>query len=154
MLVVFPLGLLVTSLIFDIIYLGTGDGTWTNVSEYLIGAGVLGGLLAAVPGLIDWLSIPAGTRAKSIGLWHGLGNVLVVVLFIINWFLRLPSPAETGAGPIVLSFIGIGIGAVTGWLGGELVDRLGIGVDEGANPDAPSSLSHQSPMEPGTHRAA
>lgn len=140
MLVVFPLGLLVTSLIFDIIYLGTGDGVWTNTAEYLIGAGVLGGLVAAVPGLIDWLSIPDGTRAKAIGLWHGIGNLVVVILFIINWFVRLPSPSTTGAGPIVLSFIGIGIGAVTAWLGGELVDRLGIGVDEGANPNAPSSL--------------
>lgn len=155
MLVVFPLGLLITSLIFDIIYLGTGDGVWTNIAEYMIGAGVLGGLLAALPGFIDWLAIPAGTRAKAIGLWHAVGNVVVLVLFIISWFWRLPSPATTGAGPIVLSFIGVGIGAVTGWLGGELVDRLGIGVDEGANPNAPSSLSSRSArVEPPVHRAA
>src|SRR5437867_12982020 len=74
MLIVFPLGFLATSLIFDIMYLGTGDGKWTNIAEYMIGAGVIGGLLAVLFGLVDWLAIPSGTRAKSIGLWHGLGN--------------------------------------------------------------------------------
>src|SRR4051812_35361705 len=96
MLVVFPLGLLVTSLIFDFIRLGTGNGTWSLVAEYMIGAGVIGGLIAAVPGLIDWLSIPAGTRAKAIGAWHGIGNVIVVVLFAISWLMRRPLPEEPG----------------------------------------------------------
>ncbi len=146
MLVVFPLGLLATSLIFDIIYLATGDGAWTAVAEYLIGAGVIGGLLAAVPGLLEWLAIPNGTRAKYIGLWHAGANVVVVVLFAINWFVRRPSPATTGAGPIVLSFIGIAIALVSGWLGGELVDRRGVGVDDGAHLDAPSSLSGRVPV--------
>ena len=150
MLVVFPLGLLVTSLIFDFIQIGTGNGTWSLVAEYMIGAGVIGGLLAAIFGLIDWLAIPSGTRAKSIGVWHGLGNVVVVLLFIGSWLLRLPSPTQPVTGSIVLSVIGVCIGAVTGWLGGELVDRLGIGVDEGANPNAPSSISG----EPASRRVA
>jgi uncharacterized membrane protein len=141
MLVVFPLGLLVTSLIFDFIGLGTGNGTWNLVAEYMIGAGVVGGLVAAVFGLIDWLSIPAGTRAKAIGAWHGILNVTVVLLFAVNWLLRYPSPSEPGTGPIALSAVAVCIGAVAGWLGGELVDRLGIGVDEGANPNAPNSIS-------------
>jgi uncharacterized membrane protein len=42
---------------------------------------------------------------------------------------------------LVFSFFGLGLALVTGWLGGELVDRLGVGVDEGANLDAPSSLT-------------
>src|SRR4051794_10420395 len=65
MLIVFPLGLLVTSLIFDFIGLAAGNGTWNLVAEYMIGAAVIGGLVAAVPGFLDWLSIPAGTRAKA-----------------------------------------------------------------------------------------
>ena len=149
MLVVFPLGLLITSLILDFIRLGTGDGMWSLVAEYMIGAGVVGGLLAAVFGLLDWLAIPKGTRAKAIGIWHGLGNVVVVLLFIASWFLRLPSPRQPGNAALVLSIVGVCVGAVSGWLGGELVDRLGIGVDDGANPDAPSSLSH----EPASRRA-
>ena len=141
MLVVFPLGLLVTSLIFDFIRLGTGNGTWGLVAEYMIGAGIIGGLVAAVFGLIDWLSIPAGTRAKTIGAWHGIGNVIVVLLFAISWAMRRDLPETPGTLPFVLSIVAVLIGAVTGWLGGELVDRLGIGVDEGANPNAPNSLS-------------
>lgn len=155
MLIVFPLGLLATSLIFDIIYLATGNGKWTYIAEYMIGAGVLGGFAAAIFGLADWLAIPDGTRAKQIGLWHGAGNAIVLLLFIINWFVRLPSPSTTGAGPIVLSFIAIGLALVTAWLGGELVHRLGVGVDDDANLNAPSSLSPApAPTQPRPRRAA
>ena len=93
MLIVFPLGLLPVAAIFDIIYLYTDNGHWADVSYWIIAAGVIGGLVAAVFGLIDWLGIPNGTRAKSIGLVHGLTNVVVVVLFIVSWLLRRPNPA-------------------------------------------------------------
>src|SRR4051794_20517907 len=88
MLIVFPLGLLITAVVFDIIYLITDHGRWSDYGWHLIAAGIIGGLLAAVFGLIDWLAIPRGTRAKSIGLWHGIGNVVVVVLFGVSWLLR------------------------------------------------------------------
>jgi uncharacterized membrane protein len=107
----------------------------------MIAAGIIGGLLAAVFGLIDWWAIPSGTRAKAIGLWHGLGNVIVVLLFIVSWFMRKPAPTAPSTGAFVLSFIAVALALVTGWLGGELVDRLGVGVDRGAHLDAPSSLS-------------
>src|SRR5438270_13069245 len=141
MLIVFPLGLLATAVIFDCIALATGNGAWSGMAFFLIAAGVIGGLLAAVFGLIDWLAIPSGTRAKAIGLWHGIGNVVVVLLFIISWFLRRPDPANPGTTAFALSFIAVVLALVTGWLGGELVDRLGVGVDRGAHLDAPSSLS-------------
>src|SRR4029453_6789746 len=93
-------------------------------------------------GLIDWLNIPSGTRAKSVGMWHGLGNVLVVVLFALSWWLRSGDPTHTpSTTAFILALLGIGIGAVTGWLGGEMVDRLGVGVDPGAPLDGPDSLS-------------
>ncbi|HZQ21743.1 MAG TPA: DUF2231 domain-containing protein [Terriglobales bacterium] len=141
MLIVFPLGLLATAVAFDVVGLSTGDRSWFGISFWMIAAGIIGGLLAAIPGLIDWWFIPQGTRAKAIGLWHGAGNVLVVVLFIISWFLRRGAPAEPSGGALALSFIAVALGLVTGWLGGELVDRLGVGVDPGAHLDAPSSLS-------------
>lgn len=109
------------------------------VAFYMIGVGVLGGLLSAVFGAIDWWAIPQGTRAKALGLWHGVGNVIVAALFIISWFLRRDMPAAPPSGAFVLSILAVLLGAAA-WLGGELVDRLGIGVDEGANPNAPSSL--------------
>jgi uncharacterized membrane protein len=141
MLIVFPLGLLATAVAFDIVGLSNGDSSWFAISFWMIAAGIIGGLLAAIFGLIDWWAIPSGTRAKAIGLWHGLGNVIVVLLFIVSWFMRKPMPTAPRTGAFVLSFIAVALALVTGWLGGELVDRLGVGVDRDAHLDAPSSLS-------------
>ena len=141
MLIVFPLGLLGTSLLFDILHVATGGDHWAQVSYFMIAAGIVSGLIAAPFGLIDWLSIPSDTRAKRIGLLHGGGNVVVLLLFAISWFLRRDLPIAPGGLEIGLSALAVGLALVTGWLGGELVDRLGVGVDEGANVDAPSSLS-------------
>jgi len=145
-LVPFPLGLLTTSVIFDVIHLFTGGLRWAEVSFWMIAAGVIGGLLAAVFGLIDWLAIPSGTRAKVIGLGHGLSNVVMVALFAMSWLLRSGAPGEPGVLPIVLSFLGVGLASLGGFLGGELVFRLGIGVAEGANPNA-SGLSSERASE-------
>ncbi len=76
---------------------------------------------------------------------HGTGNVIVVAIFAASWWLRRPSPSAPGTLPIVLAGIAVGIALVTGWLGGELVDRLSVGVDDGANLNAPSSLSGRVP---------
>lgn len=141
MLIVFPLGLLSTAVIFDVIYLVSSNPQWTVVAYYMIGAGVLGGLAAAVFGWLDWVAIPGGTRAKRIGLWHGAGNVVVLGLFILSWVLRRDNPEMPPTGAIVAGLTGLVVAVVTSWLGGELVDRLGVGVDDGAHLDSPSSLS-------------
>ncbi len=148
-LIPFPLGLLFTAVVFDVIHLITGGTQWSLVSFWMIAAGVIGGLLAAPFGFIDWTAIPAGTRAKRVGAVHGLGNVVVVGLFGASWLLR-NAGVETHPGtlPLVLSFAGGGLSIITGWLGGELVDRLGIGVEEGAHPNAPSSLSGRPASSP------
>jgi uncharacterized membrane protein len=142
MLIVFPLGLLATAAAFDIVSLVQGDPSWYGVSYWMIAAGIVGGLLAAVFGLIDWIAIPARTRAKNIGLLHGVTNVLVVLLFIVSWLIRSSTDAHVpGTAGLVCSFFGVVLALLGGWLGGELVDRLGIGVDPGAHPNASSSLS-------------
>jgi uncharacterized membrane protein len=141
MLIVFPLGLLATAVIFDVIYLATKNGLWTQTAFWMIAAGIIGGLVSAIFGLVDWLAIPAGTRAKRVGLLHGVGNVVVVVLFAASWLVRRRDPPAPETIAFVLSFVGVGLALVTGWLGGELVDRLGVGVDDGAHLDSPSSLS-------------
>jgi len=64
MLIVFPLGLFSVAAIFDIIYVSTQNGHWADIAFWMIAAGIIGGLIAAVFGFIDWLSIPEGTRAK------------------------------------------------------------------------------------------
>lgn len=142
MLIVFPLGLLATSIFFDVIALAADHPGLSQASYYMIAAGIISALIAAVFGLIDFLAIPNGTRAKRIGFMHGLGNVIVVILFTTSWVLRRGHPADPGTMAIILSGAGAALGGLTGWLGGELVDRLGVGVDEGANLDAPSSLTH------------
>jgi uncharacterized membrane protein len=149
MLVVFPLGLLVMGVIFDIIYKATGSVQFATVAYWNITAGILTGLLAAVFGFVDWLAIPPGTRAKAVGAWHGGGNVFVVALFAANWLLRRDNP---GAAPDTLAFVlellALVGGTITAWLGGELVDRLGVGVDPGAHLDAPNSLSGRPARQP------
>src|SRR3954468_18977094 len=89
MLIVLPLGLLSLGVVFDIVYLVTNDATFAEVAFWNITAGIPGGLLAAVFGLIDWLAIPKGTRAKRIGAWHGGGNLAIVLTFLVSCFLRL-----------------------------------------------------------------
>ncbi len=142
MLIVFPLGLLATAVVFDVIYLATDNPTWTTVAYYMIAAGIIGGLLAAPFGYIDWHAIPANTRAKTVGLAHGVGNLIVVVLFLVSWLLRRDAPEQPDALALLLSFAGAGLALVTAWLGGELVARLGVGVYDDANLNASNSLSH------------
>jgi uncharacterized membrane protein len=141
MLVNFPLGLLMTSVVFDIIHWVTGNGYWSGIAFWMIVAGAITGLLAAIVGTIDALAIPSGTRAKSVSFVHGGGNFLILALFAVSWFLRSSVPGNPPIIAYVLSFLGAALLGITGWLGGELTLRLGIGVDEGANLNAPSSLS-------------
>ena len=143
-LIVFPLGLLATGVVFDVIYLIWGNPEMASVAYYMIAAGIVGGLLAAPFGWIDWFAIPSDTRAKTIGLMHGLGNTVALLLFAGSWWLRYDQPVRPELMASILSFLGAGMAALGGWLGGELVERLGVGVDEGANLNAPSSLSSAS----------
>jgi uncharacterized membrane protein len=141
-LIVFPLGLLATSVLFTAIYFVNDNLDMSIVSYWMIVAGVVSGVVAAVPGIIDWLAIPKGTRAKRVGAVHGIGNVLVLILFGLSWLLRSDEPAYTPSlASLVISLVAFVIAGFTGWLGGELVDRLGVGVDDGANVNAPNSLS-------------
>jgi uncharacterized membrane protein len=139
MLIVFPLGLLSMSVVFDILYFAQKNPDFGIASYYMLAAGIIGALCAAVFGLLDWLKIPDNTRAKSVGSWHGIGNAIVAVLFLLSWFVR-KTIVVPDANSFVLAAAGLTLALFTGWLGGELVNRLGIGVDEGANPNAPSSL--------------
>ena len=145
-LIVFPLGLLAASTFFEIFYYITGRPEFSVVTFWLIVGGLIGGAVAAPFGWLDWFAIPSGTRAKSVGLAHGSVFVGVLLLFAISCYLRwglsvAPSPAAT-----VFLVCGFLLASVGGWLGGELVERLGISVHDGANPDAPSSLSTNAPI--------
>jgi uncharacterized membrane protein len=144
-LIVFPLALLFTSVVFDVIHLVSGNSLWAVVAFWMAAAGVAGGLAAAPFGLWDWVGVPNGTRAKRVGLLHGVGNVIVLLLFAASIMLRKDNTAAPEGFAILLSIVGAALSLVTGWLGGELVTRLSVGVDAGANHNAPSSLSGRVP---------
>src|SRR5687768_3312557 len=142
MLIVLPLGLFIGAVVFDAVYLWRDSLAFATAAYWNIAAGIVGGLLAAVFGAIDWFAITAGTRAKRIGLLHGGSNVVVVLIFALVWLMRGDSPdAAPTTTLFFMEVVALALGSVAGWLGGELVDRLGVGVDDGAHLDAPSSLS-------------
>lgn len=140
-LIVFPLGLLATAVIFDVLYAVTNDSTMATTAFWILVAGVIGGLLAAPFGWLNWLAILRGARAKAVGLWYGSGNVVVLLLFLGSWLLWREEPGRPGLWTHVLAMLGAGLALVTGWIGGESVGRLRVGVAQGAHVNARNSSS-------------
>lgn len=123
-LIVFPLGLLATSFFFDLAWLARGREQLAIVAWWLIFAGVVGGMAAALFGLVDWLAIPRGTRARRVGALHGGGMGIVALLYAASWLLRRDAPADPDGTAILLSGLGVFLTVITGWLGGELANRM------------------------------
>lgn len=141
MLIPIPAGLFIVGAILDIVHAFV-DTTWIpTVTYWNIAIGIVSALVAAVFGLADWTKIPQNTRAKRVGALHGVGNVVAVVLFGLALWIRsgLPDRAVNNTA-LALEIVAFALLGLTAWLGGELVDRLGIGVDDGAHVDAPNSL--------------
>ena len=128
MLVPIPIGLWVFALVCDLIYLGgSTNPAWNTVAFYCMGGGIVGALAAAVPGLIDLLALPAGPRATAIK--HMTINLIVVVLFVVNFWSRMDPPHAPGK-LVWLTLICVALLAVSGWLGGKMVFEHGIAVDD------------------------
>lgn len=125
-LVPLPIGLWIFALVADVAALAFGGGQWRAVAYYCIGGGVVGALLAAVPGLVDLLSM-RDPVVRGIGIRHMVLNLAAVAVFALNFFLR--SRAADHAGPWWLTLVGVGLIGLSGWLGGEMVYRHGVGVD-------------------------
>jgi uncharacterized membrane protein len=140
MLVVFPIGLWVFSFVCDIlrILIWPTNPYLSVASLYAICGGIIGALLAAVPGFIDYLSI-RNYNIKRIARNHMLLNLTAVVLFIINYFLRASRPEPSGL-VVGLSFVTLLIISASGWLGGELVYRHGMGVDTSGTATRPEAM--------------
>ena len=151
MLVVFPLGMLGAAAAFDVLYRVQHNAQWALIAYWMIAAGVIMGLVAAPFGLLDWWKIPSGTRAYRIGLFHLFINVGALVVFTISFLVRRADPAAPTLLASLLAWVAILGNFVAAWFGGELVDRLGVGVSSNASLDAPSSLT--SPTIP-THSAS
>jgi len=148
MLIVYPLGLLSTAVAFDVFYIATGNEDLATFAFWALVAGLIGGLAAAIFGFIDWNAIPAGTRAKRIGLLHGGGNLVVVALFAVSLVTRLSDPTYLPSIlPALVGLAGAAVALGTAWLGGELVYRLRVGVDDDAGLDASNSLARDGAVE-------
>jgi uncharacterized membrane protein len=139
-LVAFPVGLLATAVILDLIAIFGRYPSAVIAAYWTMACGIVGALLAAPFGLIDLLAIRKDTRAARVGRLHGGGNVLVLLLFIGSWLIRREHELQPTVVALMLSFGGGALAFITAWLGGELVARLGVGVSDGAHLDAPSSL--------------
>lgn len=127
MLVPIPIGLWLFSLVCDLIHAGgSTNPAWTTVALYTMGGGIAGALLAALPGLVDLLSLPPGPRRTALA--HMAINLTVVALYAVNFWLRLKSPESPGA-LVWLSVFAIGLLVISGWLGGKMVYELGVAVD-------------------------
>ena len=135
MLVPIPIGLWIFSFVGDLFYLGgSTNPAWTTVALYCMGGGIVGALLAALPGLVDLLSLPPGPRSTA--LKHMAINLTVVVLYAINFYLRLEAPGNPGK-LVWLSLIALGLLVISGWLGGKMVYEHGIGVSAPADTAPP-----------------
>ena len=130
MLIPFPIGLWVFSFASDLIYLfGSQNPVWKTVALYTMIGGLIGALAAAIPGLVDLLSLPTGPRGTAIV--HMTINLIVVALFAVNAWLRLRGGDTMASSnmPLWLSVLGIALLLVSGWLGGKLVYEGGVAVD-------------------------
>ena len=130
MLVVLPLGLFIGSWIFDLIGKATNNELLWAASYYCSIAGLVGGFCAAVPGLIDWLTVvPPRSSGKNRGLLHAGLNTLALIAFIVIAVRRSSPIGEPGGFELGLMTIAIIVLAISGWLGGTLAYRNQIGVD-------------------------
>lgn len=129
-LVAFPIGLWVFAFIFALLGVSQGNQMLWAASFYCVVGGCVGAVLAAVPGMIDWLMVvPPNSTAKNRGLLHGILNVSALLLFIVIAYRQGSAAAQPDGLNLVLMAIGVvGIG-VSGWLGGTLVYRNQIGID-------------------------
>jgi nitrite reductase/ring-hydroxylating ferredoxin subunit/uncharacterized membrane protein len=130
MLIAFPIGLLVTSFLFDLISLWRDLPSLWQAAWYCIIAGLIGATIAAIPGVVDLFSIvPRNSSARSRGYKHGILNGLVMVAFIACAAYRGTPAFRPDSTSLILSACGIVLLGFSGWLGATLVYRNQIGVD-------------------------
>ncbi len=134
MIIPFPIALWVFSLVADVIYLWRGNPVWRNyIAFYTLLGGIIGAAVAAVPGFIDWLSIKDRNVVK-LANWHARLNVIALLIFAASFYLRTTSGSGLVSGnyhiPIGLSVLGVILISISGYLGGEMVFKHGVGVDQ------------------------
>ena len=133
MLIPFPFALWIFSLVADAIYfLIDQSAVWNTVAFYTLAGGIVGAVLAAVPGIVDYFSIKDKKVSKIAG-WHARLNILALLIFAGSFYLRTASGSQmVGASltiPVLLSLLGVILISISGWLGGEMVYKHGVAVE-------------------------
>lgn len=135
MLVVFPIAFLIGAFVTDIAFRSTADEFWAVGSYWLLIAGIVTALVAAIPGFIDFIAID---RVRDIWVsWtHMIGNLVVVAIAALNVWLRWDNPAAgIENGGLWLSLLTTALLVFNGWLGGELAYRYRIGTIRDDSPE-------------------
>jgi nitrite reductase/ring-hydroxylating ferredoxin subunit/uncharacterized membrane protein len=131
-LVHFPVGLLVLSLILDLVNALLGENVLVRGAYYTLLGGTGLALVVAIPGLVDYLDIRADHPAKKVATLHLLLNLAAVAVFGISLVLRSNAnglqSTTTTVPALVLSLIGVGIIGYSGYLGGRIIYNDGISV--------------------------
>jgi uncharacterized membrane protein len=135
MLVTLPIGLLIGALASDIAFRVTADTFWARGTLWLLIGGIVTALVAAIPGFIDFMTIDR-VRNLWISWTHMIGNLTVVGLSAINAWLRWDDPVAGAQGiGLWLSVAQTALLFFSGWLGGELAYRYGIGAIRDYSPE-------------------
>lgn len=132
MIIPFPLALWTTSFITDLLFYFTRQATLPLIAKFLLAGGCIGAVAAAVPGIIDWLSIKHPST-KRIADWHARLNIIALLIFAASLYLRMKAGGAHLVGyglkiPFLLSLLGVILIAISGWLGGSLSFEHGVGV--------------------------
>ncbi|MDX6694100.1 MAG: hypothetical protein QOF02_1703 [Blastocatellia bacterium] len=131
MIIPFPFALWTFSLVADIVYIWFDKTNWGVAAFYTLAGGLLGAVVAAVPGIIDWMAIKDPQVAR-IANWHARLNVVALLIFAVDLYLRWKTNGQIDKDgislPFILSVIGVILISISGWLGGDLSYKHGVGV--------------------------
>ena len=147
MLVTVPIGLWIFSLVCDFGFVITGDSNWAVTAYYTLGGGIIGALLAAVPGLIDLVGLH-DPRANRVGIYHMVLNLAIVAVQAVNFWLRTTDDV-LGALPRGISIVAVLALVASGWLGGHLVHVFGV-TQPRENTEAIRAASKERELHPRT----
>jgi|GEM_PF-793847 len=134
MLIVFPIGLLTTAFLFDIIYVITRDHFWRRSAFWLVLLGELGAIVAAIPGLVDYLLISMPATTRDVASDHLMLGVVVILLYAVQLLARRRYAAAQAGAPgypawlMVLALVSVGALSAQGAIGGDLAHIRGVGV--------------------------
>jgi nitrite reductase/ring-hydroxylating ferredoxin subunit/uncharacterized membrane protein len=129
MLIVFPTAFLIGSFLFDGLSIMLNKPFMLLTGQYLQTAGIIAGLVAAVPGFIDYqYTVPPNSSAKQRATKHALINVGMLIVFTGALIYRQSENASSYI-LLVMEVIGVTLLSIAGWMGGTMVHRNQIGVD-------------------------